>query len=103
MLLGVYTLWHLIRSSLEVAQDILTPNKKSQPKIIELTYHCKHPVQISLLVNLISLTPGTLVVDIDEKNQRLIIHVMFAQNEEQFISFILKSLEPKIQKVIEYG
>lgn len=103
LLLFLYTIWELIRSSLEVAWDIITPKSKSQPKIIKLPLLCKHPLQISLFTNLISLTPGTLAVDIDEKNATVIIHVMFSQYEKQTVAFMKDVLEQKIIKVIQHG
>lgn len=103
IILCFYMIWKLLQSSLEVAWDILTPKAKSQPKLIRLTLNCKHPVQISLLSNLISLTPGTLTIDIEKENEVLILHVMFAQNQKKIIAFIRGKLEPRIMKVIEHG
>lgn len=101
--LTVYVIWELLRSSIEVAWDILTPANKSQSKIIELSLQCQHPVQISVLANLISLTPGTLAVDIKNDNTVLVIHIMFAQRQQRIIQFIRNKLEPKVIEVIQYG
>ena len=103
IMLALYMVWELFRSSIEVAWDILTPTHKNQSKIIKLPLQCQHPAQISLLANLISLTPGTLAIDLEKENTVLIIHIMFAQHQEKIIAFIKKQLEPKIIKVIQYG
>ena len=101
LMLALYMIWELILSSFEVAWDIITPKNKSQPKIINLPLQCQHQVQISLLANLISLTPGTLAVDIEEDNAILVVHIMFSQRQDRIITFIKKKLEPKIIKVIQ--
>ena len=102
VMLFFYVVWELLYSSIQVAWDILTPRHKSQSELIEVPLQCKHSAQISLLANLISLTPGTLAVDVTKKNQSIIVHIMFAQNKENIISFIKNKLESKIIKVIEY-
>lgn len=103
LMLALFMIWELILSSFEVTWDIITPKNKSQPKIIHLPLQCQHPVQISLLANLVSLTPGTLVVDIAEGNGMLVIHIMFAQRQDRIVAFIKQKLEPKIIKVIKNG
>lgn len=103
IVLCFYIAWELVCSSLEVAWDILTPAHRSKPEIIKLPLTCHHPVQISLLANLISLTPGTLAIDMEENKNILIIHVMFVQNHQKIITFIKNNLEPKIIKAINYA
>lgn len=93
----------LFLSSIEVGWDILTPKSKSQAMMIHLPIDCRHPVQIALLANLISLTPGTLAVDIDDDDAKLVIHIMFAQREKGVVDFIKNTLEPLIIKVIRHG
>lgn len=102
LLLGLHIVVELFRSSIEVAWDVITPTSKSQPEFIEFPLQCQHPVQISLLTNLISLTPGTLAVDLVADDSILVIHIMFAQRQQQFIDFIQKKLEPRVIKVIQH-
>ncbi len=102
LILIAYTVWELIRSSMQVAWDILTPGHKSQPKLIKIPLSCEHIHQISLLANLISLAPGTLAVDVLTETNELVIHVMFAQDQQKTIEFVKHTLEPKILKVFQY-
>ena len=101
-LLILFTSWHLLRSATEVAWDILTPVSKSQPKIFELPLDNQRSVQVSMLANIISLTPGTLAINVKGENRALIIHVMFSQQQDDLVKFIKEKLEPKIMKVIQY-
>lgn len=103
IILCFYTIWELLKSSIEVAWDILTPSDKSQPKLIKITLHEHHPVAISMIINLISLTPGTLAIDIENESNTLIVHIMFSQNEKNISSFINGQLLEKIMKVIQYA
>lgn len=101
LLLALLMLWELFRSSIEVAWEIITPNYRHQAEFITINLVCQHPVQISLLSNLISLTPGTLAVDLKHEHSELVLHIMFA-NEQKHLDFIKHTLEPRIMKVIQH-
>ena len=103
IVLCLYTIWELLKSSVQVSWDILTPSDKSQPKLIKVALYEHHPIAISMLMNLISLTPGTLAIDIENENEALIVHIMFSQNEEYIASFINVQLVKKIMKVIQHA
>lgn len=100
--LVLFTLWELILSSLEVAWDVLTPTDLSKPGFITLPLEISQRDQMSLLANIISLTPGTLSIDLNVSKQEIRIHVMFMQNEKKISSFIKEYLEPKVMKVLNY-
>ena len=75
----------LVRANLEVAYRIVTKN--INPGIVKLSPNLKTDLGITLLANSISLTPGTLSVDVDRENN-LFVHCLY-----------LKSIEPKIEEV----
>jgi multicomponent Na+:H+ antiporter subunit E len=100
-LLACFTIKELIISSILVAQEIVVPRVLSTPEILELPLSCHDSTQILLLTNLISLTPGTLVIDVID-NKAVRFHAMFATDKEKMISFIKDVLEPKVMRVFSY-
>ncbi len=67
-LLG-YWLWlgrEVIKSSLEVAQVVLDPKLPISPRVVELKAESQHPFDQVILGNSITLTPGTLALDVHE-------------------------------------
>ncbi len=72
--------YELIVSSLQVIWDIVTPTHKSRPAIIEVPLDVKTDTGILLVTNLISLTPGTLSIDVSEDRKTLKVHAMFADD-----------------------
>lgn len=66
----------LIASNMDVAQRLLRPSKSVNPKIIEYTTGLEHPTAVAMLADSITLTPGTLVLDHVEKENKLIIHCL---------------------------
>lgn len=54
----------VLRSSLEVARVVLDPRLPISPRVIEIESTSRHPFDQVLLGNSITLTPGTLTLDL---------------------------------------
>ncbi|UII30591.1 Na+/H+ antiporter subunit E [Fulvivirga ulvae] len=94
-----FYLHRFISSNIEVAYEILTPDFGMHPAIIEVPVIVKSDHEILALVNLITMTPGTLSLDISDDKEKLYVHAMYAEDKDKFISDI-KKLERKIQKLL---
>lgn len=77
-----FFLYELMLSSLQVVWDVLTPQHKSSPCVLELPLTVEGEFEILLVTNLISLTPGTLSLDVTPDRKRLIVHAMFADDPQ---------------------
>jgi len=73
-------LYELVVSSIHVLWDIVTPDHRAQPAIIDVPLDVKSDAGILLVTNLISLTPGTLSIDVSEDRKTLKVHAMFADD-----------------------
>lgn len=62
----------LAKANFDVAYRVLTGRIK--PGIVRIKPNLKTDLGVTMLANSITLTPGTLTVDIDEKNNDLFIH-----------------------------
>ena len=91
--LALFFLWELLLSSIKVAWDVIRPRPRNNPKIIEVPLDVKSDLEILLLTNLISLTPGTLSVDVTPDRQTLIVHAMFADDPEAEVSHLKAGME----------
>ena len=90
----------LLVSNLRVLWDVLTPRHISRPGIIGLPLDARTDVEIMLVANLISLTPGTLSLDLSEDRRTLYIHVMFLDDIEKAKQQIKQGLERRVLEVI---
>lgn len=72
----------LTKANLKVAFDILTPPWHMQPGVIGIPLNAETDLEITLVANFISLTPGTLSIDVSDDKKVLFIHAMFLQDEE---------------------
>ena len=71
----------LIKANLDVAYRVITGNIR--PGIIRLKSGMKSDFALIMLAHSITLTPGTLSVDVDEKTNDLFIHVINIDEETQ--------------------
>ncbi|ATH76114.1 MULTISPECIES: Na+/H+ antiporter subunit E [Halomonadaceae] len=73
----------LVQANLRVAFDILTPPWHMQPGVIALPLAARTEMEITMVANLISLTPGTLSLDVSDDRRVLYIHAMFLDDEDE--------------------
>ncbi|MRX54762.1 cation:proton antiporter [Bacillus sp. HMSC76G11] len=89
----------LIMSNLAVLKVVLAPKITTRPGIFKLETELKKDWEITILANLITLTPGTLVVEISDDNRYLYIHAMDLADAEEARKDIKNTFEKAIQEV----
>ena len=90
----------LLVSNLRVLWDVITPQHISRPGIIGLPLDARTDAEIMLVANFISLTPGTLSLDLSEDRRVLYIHVMFLDDIEKTRQQIKQGLERRVLEVM---
>ncbi len=90
----------LLISNLRVLWDVITPKHISHPGIIGIPLDARTDAEIMLVANLISLTPGTLSLDLSENRRVLYIHVMFLDDIEKTRQQIKQGLERRVLEVM---
>ena len=78
----LFFLWELFIANLRVAFDVLTPPYQMRPAIIAVRLDVETDAEITLLTNLISLTPGTLALDISADRTVLYVHTMYIDEDD---------------------
>lgn len=68
--------WKLIEANIAMLWEVLTPTDYSRPGVIAVPIGECSPGIATLIANAISLTPGTLTLEIQGKPPVLYIHVM---------------------------
>ncbi|MDP1548043.1 MAG: Na+/H+ antiporter subunit E [Anaerolineales bacterium] len=72
----------LLISNVRLAHDVLTWEFHMKPRIVAVPLSVKTDAEITVLANLISLTPGTLSLDVSSDKSALYVHVIYAEDEE---------------------
>lgn len=96
----LYFIWELIKANLRVAYDIVTPQHHMRPAIIAVPLDVKTDFQITLLANLISLTPGTLSLDVSTNRRVLYVHTMYVTDFDKFRTEIKQGFERRILEMM---
>lgn len=81
----------LIQSSLRVAAEAFTPGYSMNAGIIKVPLDVKSDLAITLFSNLISLTPGTLTLDVGADKECLYVHFMYIDDEPEVEARELKN------------
>ncbi|WP_019243768.1 MULTISPECIES: Na+/H+ antiporter subunit E [Bacillus] len=89
----------LLLANISVLKVIIKPKLDMKPGIFALETELKRDWEITLLANLITLTPGTLVIDVSEDNKILYIHAMNIDDVPSEIDAIKNSFEKAILEV----
>lgn len=95
-----YFIKELIVANLKVAFDIMTPKDYMSPGIVAIPLTAETDIEITLLANLITLTPGTLSLDVSKDKKVLYIHTLYLDDTETFRSEIKNGLEKKLLEVL---
>jgi len=93
-------LYELVLSAFRVAADVLRPRMSFKPGIIALPLTTDDDVQITVLANLITLTPGTLSVDVSTDKTTLYVHAMRADDPDGLIQDLREGFERQIKETL---
>ena len=90
----------LIVANLVIAYDILTPKDHMKPGIVAIPLDAKTDLEITLLANFITLTPGTLSLDISKDKKTLYVHGIYVKDPEQFRTSIKIGFEKRLLELL---
>lgn len=94
-------LYELVMSALRVALDVISPRRTFRPGIIGIPLDTKSDLQTTVLANLITLTPGTLSIDVSTDKTMLYIHAMRADDPEGLVKSIKEGFEAQIREALD--
>lgn len=99
--LALLFVYELVVSAIRVAIVVLTPNLRAalRPAIVAVPLTVKSDAEITLLANLITLTPGTLSIDVSQDRSVLYVHVLTLSTREALIADIATGFEAKVKAV----
>lgn len=97
--LGV-VLWDILVASFEVAWIILTrPNNRLRSSWLVVPLDVGSPEAITALAGTISLTPGTVSVDVSACGRSLLVHALDVKDEAAAVARIKSRYEGHLQRI----
>ena len=96
-------LYELMASAVRVALVVIRPDLKAvvRPAIVAVPLSVTSDAEITLLANLITLTPGTLSIDVSPDRKHLYVHALTMDDREALIADIVNGFEKQVKAVFE--
>jgi multicomponent Na+:H+ antiporter subunit E len=90
----------LFLANLRVAQDVLSPRPRRRPGIVAVPLDITGEAEIAFLANVITLTPGSITLDVSPDRSTLYVHGMFVDDPETFRHEIKDGFERRIRELL---
>jgi multicomponent Na+:H+ antiporter subunit E len=90
----------LLKSNLRVAWEVLSPTAHRRPGVVAVPLDAATDAEIALLANLITLTPGTLSLDVSADRQTLYVHTMFVDDPDELRAEIKQGFERRLLELL---
>lgn len=94
-----FFLWELVLANAQVALEVVSPRNRMRPGIIRVPLKAERDLEIMLIANLISLTPGTLTLEVTDDRSALFVHGLHISTPDRFRARIAK-MEQRLLKVM---
>jgi len=96
-----YFLWQLIYANLRVAYDVLRLRHHMRPGVVAIPLDVKTDAEITLLANLLTLTPGSLSLDVSADRSFLYMHFMHMTDEESVRREVKEGFERRVRELLQ--
>jgi len=96
-------IWECIKANIDVAYRVIHPILPIKPGIVKVKTVLKSDTGLTFLANTITLTPGTMSVDIDQENGFLYIHWIDVKDKDvqKASELIVKNFEDVLKRIFE--
>lgn len=90
----------LVTANVRIAIDVLTPGTRLNPGFIAIPLTAKSDLELLAFANLVTMTPGTLSLDISPDRRTLYVHVMYLDDIEAARDSIATHLQTRILEIL---
>lgn len=87
-------------ANLRVARAVLSPRFTMRPAVVAVPLDARSPNEITLLANLLTLTPGTLYLDVSADRCVMYVHTMDVDDLEEFRRAIKDGFERRVLELL---
>jgi len=95
----ILVLRDIVAANFQVARLVLSPIARLRPRIVTVPLDIDEPVVASLLAATVTLTPGTVSVDLDLERRRLTVHALDAIDDASVIDGIKSRYEARLKEI----
>ncbi len=96
--LAMIFFYELGMSAWSVVRLVIRPRLEMRPAIVALPLSTGRDFEITMLANMITLTPGTLSVDVSEDKSTLYVHALDVDDPDELRRYIKRTFESRIMR-----
>lgn len=93
--------WQVVLANLRLMVFLFSPNSRMRPGIVRVPVDLRTPAAITILANVITLTPGTLTLEVSADSRFLYVHSIDVPSPEILREGIKRGFERRIAEVME--
>ena len=93
--------YDIVVANLVVARAVLGPMSRIRPRFVRVPLEIQDPAAAMLLAGMVTLTPGTVSVDIDLSARILTVHMLLADDEQAAVRQIKARYEARIREIFQ--
>jgi len=97
----IFFVWELVVATLRVAIDIVTPRHLMKPAVLAIPVLSDSAAETTMLANVITLTPGTLTLDVSPDGKTLYVHAMYAGDADSTRQAIQEGFGHRVHEVFQ--
>jgi len=92
-------LWDILVANVKVAKLTLGPLSRLNPAVVEVPLDIEDPIVASLLAATVTLTPGTVSMDVDMAARRLTVHGLDVPDAAALVAEIKDRYERRLLEI----
>lgn len=92
-------LWDIIVANFAVARLVLGPSSAIRPVFVRIPLEVEGEFATTVLMMVISLTPGTLTADLDVARSQLLVHALSEDDPDELVRRIKRRYETAIKEI----
>jgi len=92
----IVLIYEITKATFQMAVIMIRGGKRIDPVIVDIETVLERPISQTILANSITLTPGSVSIDLDSKNKIIKVAVIAPREKKELIPF-----EPYIKKMLE--
>jgi multicomponent Na+:H+ antiporter subunit E len=96
----IFVLWEIFTASLALAWIIVQPRLQLRPAVVAIPLDADTDLEIATLANLLTLSPGTLSLDVSTDARTLYVHTMVLDDPDEFRREIKEKMERRVLEVM---
>jgi len=98
--LGYFTV-EVVKANVRLIRFVLGPNTTMRPAIVRVPVDLKSDLALTVLANVLTLTPGTLSLDIAESRDAIFVHVIDTESAEALRREVTEGFARRVKEILE--